>query len=66
MTWHFDLLMDIGLGMLPGGIVIGFLLVCLLGALDWEIGALMGAVPGVIIMVAGVAVFLVGLGQELH
>jgi hypothetical protein len=58
--------MIIGLCMLPGGILIGFLLVALLGALGWEIGALAGFVPGVIIFLAGIAVFLVGLGQELN
>lgn len=66
MTLRFDELMLIGLGMLPGGVIIGLALVCLLGALGWEIGALAGAIPGVVIMVAGIGVFLVGLGQELH
>jgi hypothetical protein len=66
MTLHFDQLMIIGLCMLPGGIIIGILLMCLLGALGWEIGSFAGLIPGVIIFVAGIAVFLVGLGQELH
>lgn len=57
--------MVIGLCMLPGGFIIGVLLVCLLGALGWELGALMGMYPGIAIFVAGIAVFLVGLGQEL-
>lgn len=65
MTLQFDLLMIIGLLMLPGGIIVGILLMCLLGALGWEIGAFAGAIPGAIIFFAGIAVFLVGLGQEL-
>jgi hypothetical protein len=66
MTLHFDLLMIIGLCCPPGGIIIAFLLVALLGALDWELGALAGAIPGIILTIGGVAVFLVGLGQEIH
>ena len=66
MPLHFDLLMIIGLCMLPGGIIIGILLMCLLGALGWELGAISGFIPGLVVFIAGVAVFLVGLGQELH
>jgi len=66
VTLHFDLLMIIGLAMVPGGIIIGVALVCLLGALGWELGALAGMYPGIAISLAGIAVFLVGLGQELH
>jgi hypothetical protein len=66
MTLRLDSLMITGLCMLPGGIIIGFLLVALLGALGWEIGSIAGFIPGVIIFIAGIAVFLVGLGQELH
>lgn len=65
MTLHFDLLMIVGLCMLPGGVIIGFLLMWLLAALGWELGAVAGFIPGVIIFLAGIAVFLVGLGQEL-
>ncbi len=66
MTLRFDELMIIGLAMIPGGLIIGVLLMCLLAALGWEIGAFAGFVPGIVIAVAGIAVFLVGLGQELH
>jgi hypothetical protein len=66
MTLHFDQIMIIGLCMIPGGIIFGFLLLYLLGSLDWELGALIGFVPGLVIAVAGIAVFLVGLGMELH
>lgn len=63
MTLHFDTLMITGLCMLPGGFIIGILLMCLLGALGWEIGAFAGFIPGAVIMVVGVALFLVGIGQ---
>lgn len=63
---HFNTTMIVGLLMLPGGVVVGFLLMCLLGALGWEIGAFAGAIPGVIIFLVGIVVFFVGLGQELH
>lgn len=66
MTLRFNEVMIIGLCMIPGGIIIGILLMCLLGALGWEIGAFAGFIPGVVIAVAGIAVFLVGLGQELR
>lgn len=66
LTLHFDLLMIIGLCMLPGAFIVAYLLVGLLAWLGWEMEALLGVVPGVVIFVAGIAVFLVGLGQELH
>lgn len=66
MTLHFNVVMITGLCMLPGGFIIGILLMCLLGALGWEIGAFAGFIPGAAIMVAGAGVFLVGLGMELH
>lgn len=64
MTLHFDLLMIIGLCMIPGGIILGFALMAAMSS--QEIGALAGMVPGVIVAIAGVGVFLVGLGMELH
>ena len=65
MTLHFDTLMITGLAMIPGGLLLGFLLCALLGALNWEMESLIGFVPGIIITIVGIAVFLVGLGQEL-
>lgn len=66
MTLHFNQLMIIGLCMLPGALILAFLLVWLLAALGQELGAFAGAVPGAVVFIAGIAVFLVGLGMELH
>lgn len=66
MTLHFDQVMIIGLCMIPGGLIIGFLLMWLLATLGWELGAVAGFVPGLVIAAGGIAVFLVGLGQLLH
>lgn len=65
MTLHFDLLMIIGLCMLPGAFVVGFLLALIFAS--QEIGDLaIGAAGGAVTFVAGIALFLVGLGMELH
>jgi hypothetical protein len=65
MTLHFDHLMIIGLCMLPGAFVVGFLLALIFAS--QEIGALaIGSVAGIAVFIAGIAVFLVGLGMELH
>jgi hypothetical protein len=65
VTLHFDQLMVIGLCMLPGAFIVGFLLA--LAFVSQEIGALaIGAIAGIAVFVAGIAVFLVGLGMELH
>lgn len=66
MTINFNELMLIGLSMLPGAFVVSFLGVWLLGLCGWELGAFAGAIPGVIVFICGIALFLVGLGQELH
>lgn len=66
MTLHFDFLMILGLCMIPGGLILGFLLMWLLAELGRELGALAGFIPGIVITVAGIAVFLVGLGMELN
>lgn len=66
MTLHFNQIMIIGLCAIPGGLIIGFLLMWLLATLGWELGAVTGFIPGLIITVVGIAVFLVGLGQMLH
>ena len=65
MTLRFDLLMTVGLCMLPGALVVGILLMLIFAS--QEIGALaIGSVGAAIVFVAGIAVFLVGLGMELH
>lgn len=65
MTLHFDLLMIIGLALLPGSFVIAFLLALIFQS--WEIGAMaIAGVGWVASLVVGVALFLVGLGQVLH
>jgi hypothetical protein len=65
MTWHFDLLMIIGLAMLPGAFVVGFLLALIFAS--QELGAAAIGIVGIVVtFVAGIALFLVGLGQELH
>lgn len=66
MTLHFDQLMIIGLCMLPGGVILAVLGVWLLAALGAELGSFAGGLLGVAVFVAGIAVFLVGLGQELR
>ena len=64
MTLHFDQLMVIGLCMLPGAFVVGFLLALIFAS--QELGALaIGGVAGIVTFVAGIALFLVGLGMEL-
>ena len=65
MTLHFNELMVIGLCMLPGAFIVGFLLALIF--VSQEIGALaIGSIAGIIVFVAGIAVFLVGLGMELR
>ncbi len=65
MTLHFDQLMVIGLCMLPGAFIVGFLLMLIFAS--QELGALaIGTVGGIVIFAAGIAVFLVGLGMEIH
>lgn len=66
MTLHFNQLMVAGLIALPSAVVIAFFGIWLLAALGAELGAFAGAIPGVIVFFAGLAAFLVGLGQELH
>jgi hypothetical protein len=65
VTLHFDQLMVIGLCMLPGAFIVGFLLA--LAFASQELGAVaIALVGGIAVFVAGIAVFLVGLGMELH
>lgn len=65
LTLHFDQLMVIGLCCLPGAFIVAFLLMVIFSS--QEIGALaIGGTVGVIVFIGGIAVFLVGLGQELH
>lgn len=65
MALRFDNLMIIGLCMLPGAFIFAFLLVAIFAS--YEIGALaIGEIAGVLTLLVGIAVFLVGLGQELH
>ena len=65
LNLHFNQLMIIGLLLLPGSFVVAFLLAVVFRS--QEIGAVAIAGAGwVITLVAGVALFLVGLGMELH
>jgi hypothetical protein len=66
MTLHFSFLMLLGLGMIPGGILLGYLLAALLAMRGLGMGAFSGFIPGIAIAIAGIAVFLVGLGMELR
>ena len=66
LTLHFDTIMIVGLCMIPGGILTGILITILLGELGWEIGSLIGLYLGIIIAIAGIMIFLVGLGMEIH
>ena len=65
MTLHFNLLMIIGLCMVPGAFIVAILLVAIFAS--QEIGALViGEIGGGIVFVAGIALFLVGLGMEIR
>lgn len=65
LSLHFNELMLIGLIMLPGAFVVGVVLMVIFSR--WELGALaIGEVGGLIVFVAGIAIFLVGFGQELR
>lgn len=66
LTIHFNTLMLIGLAMLPGALLVVYLLGIALTALGWELtGAAFAGVTGAAIFVCGIALFLIGVGQAI-
>jgi hypothetical protein len=64
MTIHLNTTMIVGLCMLPGAVVVTYVLVVLLGSMELA-GAIIAAITGAAVFVVGIAVTLVGLGQVI-
>lgn len=66
LTIHLNTLMITGLLMLPGAFAVFYVLGIILTALGGELGAMAFAgVTATAIFVFGIALFLIGVGQEI-